>query len=178
MMVCGWVIRTMLLAWGNLSFRREDRPTGVSAACWPLRLVTRLAVWVAETVGADAKEDCIVDPMIPDDALNRDRWFDFHTFAKWQHEALRIQLPQNGPQHKNAATRIAYLFMELLERQFPIDNTEQPLRLRTAQDFAGSLAVHINYLNRAVKEVTGKPTTVHIAERIAAEAKALLLYTD
>jgi AraC-like DNA-binding protein len=94
------------------------------------------------------------------------------------HEALRIQPPQNGPQHKNAATRIAYLFMELLERQFPIDNTEQPLRLRTAQDFAGSLAVHVNYLNRAVKEVTGKPTTVHIAERIAAEAKALLLYTD
>jgi AraC family transcriptional regulator, transcriptional activator of pobA len=94
------------------------------------------------------------------------------------HEALRIQPPQNGPQHKNAATRIAYLFMELLERQFPIDNTEQPLRLRTAQEFAGRLAVHINYLNRAVKEVTGKPTTVHIAERIAAEAKALLLYTD
>jgi AraC family transcriptional regulator, transcriptional activator of pobA len=94
------------------------------------------------------------------------------------HEALRIQPPQNGPQHKNAAARITYLFMELLERQFPIDNKEQPLRLRTAQDFAGSLAVHINYLNRAVKEVTGKPTTVHIAERIAAEAKALLLYTD
>jgi AraC-like DNA-binding protein len=68
--------------------------------------------------------------------------------------------------------------MELLERQFPIDNTQQPLRLRTAQDFAGSLAVHINYLNRSVKEVTGKPTTAHIAERIAAEAKALLLYTD
>jgi AraC family transcriptional regulator, transcriptional activator of pobA len=94
------------------------------------------------------------------------------------HEALRIQPPQSGPQHKNAATRIAWLFMELLERQFPIDNKEQPLRLRTAQDFAGSLAVHINYLNRSVKEVTGKPTTVHIAERIAAEAKALLLYTD
>jgi len=94
------------------------------------------------------------------------------------HEALRIQPPQSGPQHKNAATRIAWLFMELLERQFPIDNKEQPLRLRTAQDFAGSLAVHINYLNRSVKEVTGKPTTVHIAKRIAAEAKALLLYTD
>jgi len=94
------------------------------------------------------------------------------------HEALRIQPPQNGPQHKNAATRIAWLFMELLERQFPIDNTEQPLRLRTAQDFAASLSVHPNYLNRSVKDVTGKPTSVHIAERIALEAKALLLYTD
>ena len=68
--------------------------------------------------------------------------------------------------------------MELLERQFPIDNTELPLRLRTAQDFARSLSVHINYLNRSVKNATGKPTSVHIAERIAAEAKALLLYTD
>jgi len=94
------------------------------------------------------------------------------------HEALRIHPPQYVPQHKNAATRIAWLFMELLESQFPIDSTEQPLRLRTAQDFSGSLAVHTNYLNRSVKTVTGKSTSVHIAERIAAEAKALLLYTD
>ncbi|HEV2483516.1 MAG TPA: helix-turn-helix domain-containing protein [Puia sp.] len=94
------------------------------------------------------------------------------------HEALRIQPPQNEPQHKNAATRIAWSFMELLERQFPIDNTEQPLRLRTAQDFARSLSVHPNYLNRSVKDVTGKPTSVHIAERIAIEAKALLVHTD
>jgi len=94
------------------------------------------------------------------------------------HEALRIQPLENGLQYKNGTTRIANLFIDLLERQFPIDSTEQPLKLRTAQDFAGSLSVHTNYLNRAVKEATGKPTSVHIAERIAAEAKALLLYTD
>ena len=94
------------------------------------------------------------------------------------HEALRIQPPANGQHHKNATARLVRLFMELLERQFPIDNTEQPLRLRTAQDFANALAVHTNYLNRALKEVTGKPTTGHITERIAAEAKALLLYSD
>lgn len=94
------------------------------------------------------------------------------------HEALRIQPPHSEPHYKNAATRIAYSFIELLERQFPIDSIEEPLRLRTAQDFAESLAVHINYLNRVVKKVTGKSTTAHISERIAAEAKALLLYTD
>jgi AraC family transcriptional activator of pobA len=94
------------------------------------------------------------------------------------HEALRIQPPQTGHLHKNAATRITGQFMDLLERQFPIDSIATPLRLRTAQDFAKSLAVHVNYLNRAVKEVTGKPTSVHITDRIAAEAKALLLYTD
>lgn len=92
------------------------------------------------------------------------------------HEALRI-LPQNGLKEKNAATRITHLFMELLEKQFPIESVESPLKLRTAQDYAESLAVHVNYLNRSVKEVTGKPISVHIAERIAAEAKALLQHT-
>jgi AraC family transcriptional activator of pobA len=38
--------------------------------------------------------------------------------------------------------------------------------------------VHVNYLNRALKEVTGKPTTAHITERIISEAKALLQHTD
>ncbi len=93
------------------------------------------------------------------------------------HEALRIQ-PRNGLRQKNAATRITDMFMELLEHQFPIETTADPLRLRTAQDFAEKLAVHVNYLNRSVKEITGKPISVHIAERIAAEAKALLQHTN
>ena len=94
------------------------------------------------------------------------------------HEALRIQPSQNVSQFKNAATRITHLFMDLLERQFPIERTGEPLRLRTAKDFAVGLSVHVNYLNRAIKEVTGKSTSVHIAERITAEAKALLQHTD
>ncbi len=94
------------------------------------------------------------------------------------HEALRIQPSQNVSQFKNAAVRITHLFMDLLERQFPIERTGDPLRLRTAQDFAAGLSVHVNYLNRSVKEITGKPTSVHIAERITAEAKALLRHTD
>jgi AraC-like DNA-binding protein len=93
------------------------------------------------------------------------------------HEALSIQ-PQDGLKQKNAATRITFLFMELLEKQFPIEAATDPLRLRTAQDFAESLSVHVNYLNRSVKEVTGKPISVHIAERIALEAKALLNHTN
>jgi AraC family transcriptional activator of pobA len=94
------------------------------------------------------------------------------------HEALRIQPSQNISQFKNAATRITHLFRDLLERQFPVERTGEPLRLRTAQDFAMGLSIHINYLNRSVKEVTGKPTSVHIAERITGEAKALLHHTD
>lgn len=94
------------------------------------------------------------------------------------HEALRIQPGNNIKPFKNAATRITHLFRDLLERQFPVERTGDATLLRTAQDFARHLSVHVNYLNRAVKEITGKPTSVHIAERIAAEAKALLQHTD
>lgn len=94
------------------------------------------------------------------------------------HEALRVQPPPAELPPKNAAVRITHLFMDLLEQQFPIESTAKPLRVRTAQGFADRLAVHVNYLSRSVKEVTGKPTSVHIAERMAAEAKALLQHTD
>lgn len=94
------------------------------------------------------------------------------------HEALKLQPSQNFDQHKNAATRLTSVFLELLERQFPIESNDRPLRLKTAQDYAHTLSVHVNYLNRAVKEVTGKPTTAHISERIISEAKALLQHTD
>jgi AraC family transcriptional activator of pobA len=94
------------------------------------------------------------------------------------HEALKLQPSENFDQHRNASSRITSVFLELLERQFPIEDIEKPLQLKTAQDYAKSLNVHANYLNRAVKEVTGKPTTVHISERIISEAKALLQHTD
>jgi AraC family transcriptional activator of pobA len=94
------------------------------------------------------------------------------------HEALKLQPAENFDQVKNAAHRITNVFLELLERQFPIESTTRPLKLRTAQDYARSLNLHVNYLNRAVKETTGKSTTTHISERIGNEAKALLLHTD
>ena len=93
-------------------------------------------------------------------------------------EVLRIQPSRNSFRFENAATRITHLFMDLLERQFPIERSAEPLRLRTASDFAVDLSVHVNYLNRAIKEITGKPTSVHISERITAEAKSLLQHTD
>ena len=94
------------------------------------------------------------------------------------HEALKMQPAKNFKAYRNASTRIASLFLELLEKQFPIESTDQPLILRTAQDFARNLSVHVNHLNRAVKEVTGKATSVHISNRIIAEAKALIQHTD
>lgn len=93
------------------------------------------------------------------------------------HEALKLQPSEHYDHHKNAASRLTAVFLELLERQFPIESSDHPLQLKTAQDYANNLNVHVNYLNRAVKEVTGKPTTTHIAERIITEAKALLQHT-
>lgn len=94
------------------------------------------------------------------------------------HEALKMQPTENFFKHKNASSRITSLFFELLERQFPIENPKQSLMLKSAQDFAKGLAVHVNHLNRSVKEITGRPTTVHISERVITEAKALLQHTD
>lgn len=94
------------------------------------------------------------------------------------HEAMKMQPSDQFIKHKNASARITSLFLELLERQFPIDSPEQPLQLKTAQDYAERLSVHVNHLNRSVKEVTGKPTTTHISERIIGEARALLQHTD
>lgn len=94
------------------------------------------------------------------------------------HEAMKMQPAGSFEKHANAPSRITSLFMELLERQFPIDSPEDALRLKTANDYAQSLSVHANHLNRSVKEVTGKTTTALISERITKEARALLQHTD
>lgn len=77
----------------------------------------------------------------------------------------------------NASQRISTLFLELLERQFPIDDNHQAVNLRSASDYARQLNVHVNHLNRAVKETTQKTTSQIIAERIAQEAKILLKHS-
>lgn len=94
------------------------------------------------------------------------------------HLALKTEPSDSLYEHPNANTRITAIFHELLERQFPIENTGQRFTMRSAGDFANSLAIHVNHLNRAIKNTTGKTTTAIIAERIAAEAKALLKHTN
>ncbi|RDC66180.1 helix-turn-helix domain-containing protein [Adhaeribacter pallidiroseus] len=78
----------------------------------------------------------------------------------------------------NATARIAGLFVELLERQFPITSPGQQLELRTAKAYAERLAVHVNHLNKVLKENTGKTTTDVIGSRLVQEAKILLKQTD
>ncbi|BAV06293.1 transcriptional regulator, AraC family [Filimonas lacunae] len=94
------------------------------------------------------------------------------------HEALQMQPSENYVKVSNGSSRVTSLFLELLERQFPIESQANPLKLRNAHDFASSLSIHVNHLNRSVKEVTGKPTSAHITDRIITEAKSLLKHTN
>ncbi|MFD1257479.1 helix-turn-helix domain-containing protein [Mucilaginibacter terrae] len=94
------------------------------------------------------------------------------------HFALKSRPSESLYQHPDAKSRITAVFTELLERQFPIETPSQRFTMRSAKDFASQLAVHVNHLNRAIKETTGKTTTDLIAERIVAEAKSLLRHTD
>jgi len=81
------------------------------------------------------------------------------------------------PTH-NASARVSSLFIELLERQFPIESPHQKLNLRSAKDYADRLAIHVNHLNKVLKENTGKTTTDLISGRIIQESKILLKQTD
>ena len=78
---------------------------------------------------------------------------------------------------QNASERIASLFIELLERQFPLEPSHQRLNLRTPKDYADRLAVHVNHLNKVLKEATGSTTTETISKRLIQEAKILLKQT-
>lgn len=91
------------------------------------------------------------------------------------HFAMKMQPASSfDKQTVNASQRISTLFLELLERQFPFDDTHQQINFRSPSDFAAQLNVHVNHLNRAVKETTQKTTSQLIAERVLQESKTLL----
>ncbi|MDO7853335.1 helix-turn-helix domain-containing protein [Hymenobacter convexus] len=79
---------------------------------------------------------------------------------------------------QNASARLTAQFADLLERQFPLESPQQRLRLRTATDYAAHLAVHVNHLNRVLKDTTGQTTTALISSRVGQEAKILLKQTS
>ena len=94
------------------------------------------------------------------------------------HQGQKLMPKQAKAGGLSAGKRIVSLFIELLERQFPIDNPQQSLQLRKAEDFASRLAIHPNHLNKTLKEETSFTTKQFINLRIAQEAKTLLMETD
>ena len=95
------------------------------------------------------------------------------------HFAMKLQPNATfDKQRINASKRISVLFLELLERQFPVDDLHQKINIRSASEFAGQLNVHVNHLNRAVKETTQKTTSQVIADRLLQESKILLKHSN
>lgn len=95
------------------------------------------------------------------------------------HFAMKMEpSAQSDKQPINASQRISTIFLELLERQFPIDESHPKVNLRSASEFAQQLNIHVNHLNRAVKAITEKTTTQIIAERVLQEAKILLKHSQ
>ena len=94
------------------------------------------------------------------------------------HYGQKLQPASTLQKPHKAADRVTSLFIELLERQFPITTLFQQPELRTASDYADRLSVHVNYLNKALKESTGKTTTDIISQRILQEAKILIRHTN
>jgi AraC family transcriptional regulator, transcriptional activator of pobA len=93
------------------------------------------------------------------------------------HSGQKLKPMESNIVSTNAASRISSLFIELLERQFPIESDGQVIQLKTPLDFAKTLGIHINHLNKVLKETTGRSTTEIINGRIAEEAKILLKQT-
>jgi len=77
-------------------------------------------------------------------------------------------------QRSNASLRIYTMFLKLLESQIPVKDLQTTLKFRHASDFANQLNVHVNHLNRSVKEFTQKTTTQVIASYRLQESKTLL----
>ncbi|MDF7813969.1 helix-turn-helix transcriptional regulator [Hymenobacter sp. YC55] len=98
--------------------------------------------------------------------------------AELIHYALKLRPVDTAYQHPDAKSRLTGVFLELLERQFPIESPTRRFALRSARDFARQLAVHVNHLNYCVRATTGKTTTDHIAARLSSEAKGLLRHTN
>jgi AraC-like DNA-binding protein len=94
------------------------------------------------------------------------------------HETIKNQATSTYIPHQNSSQRIAELFLALLERQFPIDIPRSMIALKTANDYAERLSVHVNHLNRTLKATTGKTTSSLIADRILQESVQLLQHSN
>lgn len=95
------------------------------------------------------------------------------------HIALRSSPANHHPMDSSKASEhISTAFQELLERQFPIDEPYHTIGLTKPSDFAQQLNVHVNHLNKSVKEQYGKTTSQLIQERMFLEAKELLKYSS
>lgn len=87
-------------------------------------------------------------------------------------------ITKNYKTHSEASKRVTDGFLELLERQFPIETMDQRLQLTSPMDFSEQLSLHVNYLNRVLKKTMGSSTSELIQDRILREANILLKHSS
>ncbi|MEK6494223.1 helix-turn-helix domain-containing protein [Myroides odoratimimus] len=90
------------------------------------------------------------------------------------HQSNKLNATYTVDQGVNAPQRLCSKFLELLEKQFPIEKTNTVIKLKTPNDFAKVLNVHVNHLNHTLKKTIGKCTGDCIQERILIESQKLL----
>ncbi len=74
--------------------------------------------------------------------------------------------------------QLLHQFFSLLEAGTKNINYAEPIKIKTAAEFADHLGVHPNYLNAQLKKHTGQTVSTHIRNRLLEESKILLLQTD
>ena len=138
---------------------------------YPLWEVTEAESAAVEAIFLKMAQEITSSYAFKYDLLRTYLWELIHLVQKLQ------PAPAPVPTH-TAADRLAACFGDLLERQFPLESPQQQLRLRTPTDFAAHLAVHVNHLNRVLKDTTGHTTTELVGGRLTQEAKILLKQTN
>ncbi|MCE5332807.1 MAG: AraC family transcriptional regulator [Bacteroidales bacterium] len=76
----------------------------------------------------------------------------------------------NNPQLLETSNHILHAFKQLLNKHYAT--------LHKVSDYADKLAVTADYLNKTVKNITGKSAKDHIQSKLITEAKRSLLFTN
>jgi AraC-like DNA-binding protein len=94
-------------------------------------------------------------------------------------KAIKLS-PVTSPQtaYMARASQVVSSFNELLNGQFIGRNYSREALIRNPAAFAERLAISVNYLNRNLKEATGKTTSQLIAARFICEAKSFLKHSN
>jgi AraC family transcriptional activator of pobA len=79
---------------------------------------------------------------------------------------------------KTAYERLYLFFCKLLESAFSIETNYHTLYQLTPAYFAERLNIHVNHLNKVLKEITGQTTSQLISSRFVQEATILLKNSD
>ena len=177
----GWQVHSLPYRGYCCVFTADFLPahTAQQPADWPVFQATGPSIFSLTPAQAAAFGE-LFEKMLTEQASTYAYKYDllFYYLMECVHGALKLGPVAADLPNAAAASRLSTAFLNLLSSQFPILTPSQRLGLRTPQEYAQHLAVHVNHLNRLLKAATGKTTSQLLAERLVQEARALLLHTD